>query len=153
MINKILPALFISMNFIFFSCNSTDPNAPLIERNEEVKEYFATLEDIVDEYCNMVETMVHDAKAIEDKETNGEETTFMDGLKMLENMGSSMFKMAELSEKIENMKDQHPEFEQKLTAADFKEFMGIYTKMIKRFYDMAKELDEMEKDKEANQVA
>jgi len=138
--------------FLLFSCGEKQSDQPLIERNPEVKEYFAAMEEVVDEYCNMVEQMVIDAQAIEKKEEGGEEATFLDGLKMFENMGTSMYKMAKLSDKIDKMEQRHPEFEDDLSEADFKEFMGIYTTMIKRFYEMGKRLEEAEKDKAAKEA-
>lgn len=101
----------------------------------------------------MVEQMVEDAQAIDAKEEEGEEATIMDGLKIFENMGTSMFKMARLADKIDKMERQHPEFEDELSEADFKEFMGIYTHMIKRFYEMGKRLEEAEKEKKAKEIA
>lgn len=134
--------------FILIGCSSqSDSNLPLIERNAEVKEYFELLDTLVIEYCDMVEDMVEGAAAIEAKEDNGEEATFADGLALFTSMGTSAFKIAKLAKEVEALEKKHPHFEDDLTAKDFEEFMGIYTKMIQRFYDLGKKMEEHEKNK------
>lgn len=146
--------LFIPfLTLIISSCSSVDPNAPLRERNEAVDEYFVTMEEVVDEYCDMVENMVMKAKELEEKEENGQKASLSDGLGFLKDMGTSVFSLARLAAKMEKLQAQHPEFQKELNEVDFKEFSEIYGHMIDRFMDMAKKLEALEKNEEADQAA
>lgn len=146
---------FFTSIFIFTlflgSCSSVDPNAPLRERNEEVDEYFVVMEEVVDEYCNMIETMVVKAKEIENNKKENESASLSEGLGMLKDMGTSIFKIARLGAKMEKLQAQHPQFKKDLNEADFEEFSKIYTIMIDRFMDMAKKLEELEQNKDNNE--
>lgn len=139
----------LSISFLFLICLSIlgckqAPADTLIERNEEVSEYFTTLDELVDEYCDMVEITIDHAKEIETKEENGEEASIFDGLEMFADMAGSAFKIIKLAEKIEAMEDQHKKFENDLSSADFKEFMDIYLNAIKRFVDIAEKAESLE---------
>jgi len=140
-------SLFALLTISLFSCKSdtpAEPVEPLIERNEEVREYIDVLDELVGEYCTLVEKLADKAVDIEEKEENGEEATFLDGLEMLGTMGTSTLKIMKLSEEMEEMEKQQKDFEEKLSAADFEEFMKLYTKSAVRFYDMAKTLEKLE---------
>lgn len=144
--------LFFFVTFsslLLFSCSSVDPNAPLRERNKAVDEYFVAMEEVVDEYCDMVEKMALKAKDLEEKEKNGEKSNLSDGLSLLKDMGTSVFSIARLSSKMEKLEAQYPEFEQELNELDFEEFSVIYTHIIDRFMSMAKKLEEMEDEKQS----
>ena len=136
-------SLFLLATLLLFGCKQT-PKAPLIERNKEVNEYFVTLNELVDEYCDMIETTINHAKDIDLKEKNGEEASIMDGFEMLTDMAGSAYKISKLAEKIEGMEEQHERFEKDLSADDFEEFLAIYSKAIKRFVDIAKKAESLE---------
>lgn len=145
--------LFIALFGILTSCGNEQDTRPLRERNQEVDMHFVLMDSIVNEYCNMVENLVEDAQSIEAKEEAGEETTLEDGLNMFSDMITSTMKIAELAEEVEKLEAKNPNFENELSNEDFKEFMNIYTNMIKRFYDMAKRLEAREKEVETSDSA
>lgn len=140
--------LFIALFGILASCSNEEDNRPLRERNKEVDMHFVLMDSIVNEYCNMVENLVEDAQSLEAKQEVGGEATLEDGLNMFSDMITSTMKIAELAEEVDKLEAKNPNFENELSSEDFKEFMNIYTNMIKRFYDMAKRLEAHEKETE-----
>jgi Mg2+ and Co2+ transporter CorA len=144
---RILPILSFLVLFVN-SCGLQDKDAPLRERNEEVDEYFVTMEEVVDEYCNLVEKMVDNAQEIEANNAKGETSSLSEGLGFLKDMGSSVFKIATLSSKMERLQKQEPEFQKALNETDFEEFKEIYEHIIDRFIQMAEKLEKMDEKKE-----
>ena len=136
--------LFSFLAITLFSCKTEAPTEPLIERNEEVREYMDVVGELVDEYCTLVEKVIAKAEKLEEKEANGEEASFMDGLDMLGSVATSALKIKELTDEMDEMKARHADFEENLSAADYEEFLEIYGKTVARFYDMAKRLEEKE---------
>ena len=143
---RILPILSFLVLFVS-SCGLQDKDAPLRERNEEVNEYFVTMEEVVDEYCNLVEKMVDNAQELEANSANGETSSLSEGLGFLKDMGSSVFKIATLSSKMERLQKQEPEFQKALNETDFEEFKEIYEHIIDRFIQMAEKLEKMDEKK------
>ena len=151
--NRYFSILFIALFGILASCNNEQDNRPLRERNKEVDMHFVLMDSIVNEYCNMVENLVEDAKSLEAKEQAGEEATLEDGLNMFSDMITSTMKIAELAEEVDKLEAKNPNFKNELSSEDFKEFMNIYTNMIKRFYAMAKRLEAHEKETASSKSA
>ena len=143
---RILPILSFLV-LIVSSCGLQDKDAPLRERNEKVDEYFVTMEEVVDEYCNLVEKMIDNAQELESNSANGETSSLSEGLGFLKDMGSSVFKIATLSSKMERLQKQEPEFQKALNETDFKEFKEIYEHIIDRFIQMAEKLEKMDEKK------
>lgn len=130
----------------FYACKSDpeEPQKPLIERNEEVRKYIDVLGDLVNECCELLQNTVDKAVEIDEKEENGEETNFMDGLEMLGNMASSALKIKQLSDEIEEMEAKQKDFEKSLTVADYKEFMSLYNETTSCFYELTKKSEKLE---------
>ena len=141
----LVPVLFLGL--FILGCTQATPTKPLIERNSEVKEYFEAVNELIDEYFNMIEQLMESAAEIDAKEKNGEEASIFDGFTMLTDMASSTLKIMRLAEKIEKMEVQQKEFEDDLSSQDFEEFLKIYTKTFERFYELAKKAEELEKNK------
>tara|TARA_B110000503_G_C7081971_1_gene385571 strand:- start:838 stop:1272 length:435 start_codon:yes stop_codon:yes gene_type:complete len=140
----------LSISFLFLICLSIigckqAQVDSLVERNEEVNEYFTTLDELVDEYCDMIEASIDYAKDIEVKEKDGEEASIFEGLEMFSDIAGSAFKIIKLAEKIEGMEDQHKKFENNLSSHDFEEFMNIYINAIKRFVAIAEKAESLDK--------
>jgi Mg2+ and Co2+ transporter CorA len=136
-----LPLLSLFTIFLIIGCNIQDENAPLRERNEKVDEYFVTMEDVVDEYCNLVEKMIDNAQELEASSGEGESSSLSEGLSFLKDMGTSVFKIASLTSKMEKLEKQEPEFQKTLNETDFEEFKVIYEHIIDRFIQMAEKLE------------
>lgn len=141
----LVPTLFIAL--FILGCKQAIPTKPLIERNKEVKEYFETVDELIDEYFNMLEKLMENAAELDAKENNGEDASIVDGLSMLTDMAGSTLKIVQLAEKIEKMEVQQKHFEDNLSSVDFEEFLKIYTKTFQRFYDLAKKAEELENKK------
>ena len=69
----------------------------------------------------------------------------MDGLEFLGEVVESGTKIYSLAKKIEGMEDKKNEFEKNLSAADYTEFLDLYTNTMKRFFDLTKRLEELDK--------
>lgn len=141
---RLLPVFFI-LTFLFAACSSepAPPPVPLIERNKEVREYMAVLAELVDEYCTLVETTLDKAEMMKDMGSADGGTAFFESLDMISGVATSALRIKELSEEIEGMEAQKADFEKKLSAEDFQEFLGLYTHTLKRFYDIAKKAEEL----------
>ena len=124
--------------------DSNEPQKPLIERNKEVREYIDVLSELVYEFCVLMRKTVDKAAEIDEKEENGEEATFMDGLEMLGNMATSAFKINQLSEEIEDLEAQQKDFKRVLSTSDYQEFMRLYTEHTECFYELSKKAEELE---------
>ena len=135
--------LLAGLLFILQSCSG--PSVPLIERNEDVKEYIETLEALIDEYADLVENIAEESVEMQEKEDAGEDPSFMDGLEFLGEVVESGTKIYSLAKKIEGMEDKKNEFEKNLSAADYTEFLDLYTNTMKRFFDLTKRLEELDK--------
>lgn len=138
--------LFSFLAITLLSCKAEAPTEPLIERNEEVREYIDVVGELVDEYCTLVEKVIAKAEKLEEKKANGEEASFMDGLDMLGSVATSGLKIKELTDEMDEMKAKHANFEESLSASDYEEFLKIYGTTVARFYDMAKALEKKEND-------
>ena len=136
-----LPLLSLLTVLLITGCNLRDEDAPLRERNEKVDEYFVTMEEVVDEYCNLVEKMIDNAQELEASSSEGESSSLSEGLSFLKDMGTSVFKIASLTSKMEKLEKQEPEFQKTLNETDFEEFKVIYEHIIDRFIQMAEKLE------------
>lgn len=137
--------LFALFFVLLNGCNSepAPPPAPLVERNPEVRKYIDVLSELVDEYCILVEQTLVKAQEMEKKQEAGE-VGILDGIDMLSTVATSAIKIKNLSDEIEAMEVDKEKFEKELSAEDFKEFLGLYTKTLTRFYELAERAKELE---------
>ena len=140
-----ITTLFLLMGFLL-ACKTdpSGPQKPLMERNEEVRTYIHVLDDLVNEFCELMQATIDKAVEIDEKENNGDETSFMDGLEMIGGMASSAMKIKKLSDEIEAMEDQQKDFKNSLSSSDYKEFILIYNETTACFYDLVKKAEMLE---------
>jgi hypothetical protein len=110
-----------------------------ISDNLEVKEYFETLDLVIDEYVTMVEKITITGQNAEKK---GEEPSFTDAMKMATDITSSTMKMAPLLERLEQLENEAEIMKEDMTPEEVEAFSKTYAKMMVRYYDMAKKLEE-----------
>jgi hypothetical protein len=107
--------------------------------NQKVKEYFETLDLVIDEYVTMIEEI---AITSQDAEKNGEEPSYTDAMKMMTDVTSSTMKMAPLIERMEKLEKEAEIMKEDMTPAEVEAFSKTYAKMMMRYYDMSKKLEE-----------
>ena len=106
--------------------------------NQKVKEYFETLDLVIDEYVTMIEEI---AITGQNAEKNGEEPSYTDAMKMMTDVTSSTMKMAPLLEKMEKLEKEAEIMKEDMTPEEVEAFSKTYAKMMVRYYDMAKKLE------------
>jgi len=145
-IRSLIPLTLLGILFLS-ACSSEPaaPPAPLVERNPEVRKYINVLTELVDEYCTLVEKTMEQAAEM-DKSAEGDElSAFLNGMDMLSGVATSLIKIKNLSDEINAMEAKKAQFQKDLSPEDFKEFLALYTNTLKRFYELAKKAEELDK--------
>lgn len=106
--------------------------------NQKVKEYFETLDLVIDEYVSMIEKIAVTSQNAEKKD---EEPSFTDAMKMMTEVTSSTMKMAPLLERMEQLEKEGDIMKEDMTPEEVEAFSKTYAKMMVRYYDMAKKLE------------
>lgn len=144
-IRSLLPLTLLGI--LFLSACASEPPAPpvpLVERNPEVRKYINVLTELVDEYCSLVEKTLEQAAEMEKNAEGDELSAFLDGMDMLSGVATSLIKIKNLSDEIDSMEAQKAEFQKSLSPEDFKEFLGLYTNTLKRFYELAEKAEALD---------
>lgn len=103
-----------------------------LSENQKVKEYFHTLEQVIDEYATMIENLSESSKKTESKE----EPSFSDAMDMFSDVTSSALKMAPLLEKMDKLEQEGEILKDDLTNEEMKAFSKTYAKIMARFYEI-----------------
>ena len=106
--------------------------------NEKVTEYFKALTLCVDEYANMVVSIVKEGKKVEDEDRK---PTGMDALNMVSTVMSSTMKMAPLLEKMEKLEAEGDVLKGDLTPEEAEKFSKAYQKIMERFYTLSEQIE------------
>lgn len=106
--------------------------------NQKVKEYFETLDLVIDEYVTMIEKIAITGQNAEKK---GEEPSFGDAMKMMTDVTSSTMKMAPLLERMEQLEKEAEIIKEDMTPVEVEAFSKTYAKMMTRFYEMGKKVE------------
>jgi hypothetical protein len=106
--------------------------------NQKVKEYFETLDLMIDEYVMMIEKIAATGQNVENK---GEEPSFSDAMSMITDLASSSMKMAPLLEKMEQLEKDAEIMKEEMTPEEVEAFSKTYAKMMVRYYEMGKKLE------------
>jgi hypothetical protein len=138
---QIITFLMIICFVVITSCNDSNQakettnlktELPIeLSKNEAVKEYFAALDQVVNEYVNMVEDMAELSK--ESKE--GDDEGFGAAMKMLTNASGSLMTMAPLLEKMEKLEKEAQIMQNDMSEEELTAFMDSYLKLINRFQE------------------
>ncbi len=106
--------------------------------NDKVTEYFKALTLCVDEYANMVVSIVKEGKKVEDEDRK---PTGMDALNMVSTVMSSSMKMAPLLEKMEKLEAEGDVLKGELTPEEAEKFSKAYLKIMERFYTLSEQIE------------
>ncbi|MEN8928590.1 MAG: hypothetical protein ABF242_09700 [Flavobacteriales bacterium] len=107
--------------------------------NQKIKEYFESLELVIAEYVAMIEKITITGRNAENK---GEEPNISDAFGMLTDVASSAIKMEPLLEKMDQLEKDAELIKEDLTQEEVEAFSQTYLKIMKRFYEMGKKLEE-----------
>ena len=106
--------------------------------NDKVTEYFEALTLCVDEYANMVVSIVKEGKKVEEEDRK---PTGMDALNMVGTVMSSTMKMAPLLEKMEKLEAEGDILKEELTPEEVEKFSKAYMKIMERFYTLSEQIE------------
>jgi len=109
-----------------------------LSKNEAVKEYFAALDQVVNEYVTMIEEMSEASKEAENSNDEG----FGAAMNMLSNASSSIIKMAPLLEKMDALEKEADIMKNELSEEELKAFMDNYLKLINRFQEASLKINQ-----------
>ncbi len=152
-------------NMIFYSCslaclistwgcssNSSRENAKpevevqktelptVLSKNTDVKDYFETLEKVIDEYAKMMEEIVKTGKEAEKREG---EPSITDAMTMVSNVSSSTLKMAPLLEKMDRMEKESEILKKEMTPEEIEAFSKTYAKIMTRFMEIGNKTNQI----------
>lgn len=114
--------------------NNRIPLPAELSTNEAVKEYFETLEEVIDEYALMLEDVAETNHKIE---SSGKEPTISDAMEMLGGVTSSTLRMMPLLEKMERLEKRGDILKEDMTNEELEAFIKTYTKIMLRFHDLS----------------
>lgn len=149
-LNLLMGILSLSVFTFSISCNSSEKSAaeePVksnteipegLSKNEKVKEYFETLEKVVDEYANMMEEIIKNGQNAQKKDGGAD---FSDAVGMLSDISSSTVKMAPLLEKMEKLEKEAEIMKKEMSPEEAEAFSKTYAKIMARYYEMGKKLE------------
>lgn len=133
-----LAITFLSL-LLIFSCGGKSESKTaipeILENNKPSKEYFETLEDVVDRYVTMSEKIIETGKKVEE---SNEEPSFSDAMNMLNVVTTSTMEMAPLLEKMEKLEQKSEIIKKDMSPEEIEAFSATYAKIMARFYKVGK---------------
>ena len=135
---KLIYILPLALTVTLFSCSNNENTEeetpkkevevkPLIERDEEVKDYFETLNDMIDEYINVADNIL---KAYEELESG--DIDVLKAISVTQDLLTSWENIEELNHSLGQQEDMKSVIEKKLNAKDVMEFTTMYSETIAR---------------------
>jgi len=119
--------------------NKVTTEVPVIfASNNEVSEYFATLDLFMGEYISMVESIVETSQEVE---KNNGEPSFGDIMSMTTNLAGSMMKMAPLLEKLAELEKEANILKGDMSSEELEAFIHTYSKIMVRIAEMGQKLN------------
>jgi hypothetical protein len=140
---KQMLGLILICIFSLFSCGEDKINQVATEvpeiliSNNEVSEYFATLDLFMGEYISMVESIVETSQ---EAEKNGGEPSLGDIMSMTTDLAGSMMKMAPLLERLDKLEKEADILKGNMKSEELEAFMNTYTKIMIRIVEMGQKL-------------
>lgn len=143
-----LGALIMFIFLAAVSCNDSNKGKSIekitteipaeLSENEAVEQYFATMDEVVNEYVLMIENMAETSKEAKNSEDEG----FGAAMNMLASASGSMMKMAPLLEKMDALEKEAEVMKDDLSPEELKAFMASYTKLIQRFQEASLKINQ-----------
>lgn len=106
----------------------------ILSNNEPSKEYFETLEEVVDQYVTMSEKIIETGKKVEE---SSEEPSFSDAMNMFNTVTTSTIEMLPLLEKMEKLEKEANIIKEDMSPEEIQAFSATYAKIMARFYEMS----------------
>lgn len=107
--------------------------------NEKVKDYFETLEQVVNEYATLIEKLSDSSNKVE----SSEEPNVVDALNMFNDVSSSTLKMLPLLEKMKKLEQDGEILKAEMTNDEIEAFSKTYAKIMTRFYEVSKKSEKI----------
>lgn len=102
--------------------------------NKPTKEYFETLDEVVDQYVTMSEKVIKTGKKAE---KSNEEPSFSDALNMFNTVTASALEVLPLLEKMEKLEEAANILQEDMSPEEIQAFSATYAKIMARFYEMS----------------
>ena len=128
---------FLSLIILFGCGNKTESKTEIPEilaKDHATKEYFETLDQVIEEYISMSKKIIETSKKAE---KNNEEPNFSDALQMLNAVTTSTMEMAPLLQRMEELKYEPNMINEDMSMEEIEAFSKTYTKIMARFYEMS----------------
>lgn len=132
-----LTIIFLALILICGCVGKTESKTAIPEvlsSNEPTKEYFETLEEVVDQYVTMSEKIIETGKKVE--KTN-DEPSFSDAMNMFNVVTTSTMEMLPLLEKMEKLEKEANILKEDLSPEEIQAFSETYANIMARFYEMS----------------
>ena len=113
----------------------------VLTSNTKVSEYFAAFDSFMEEYANMLEGLIKEGKQVED---NGGKTDFANVMGMMTTATSSLIKMAPFLEEMDRLEKEAEVLKGDMSSQELEAFMKSYTKIMIRFMEMSKKINNKE---------
>lgn len=101
--------------------------------NKPTKEYFETLDEVVDQYITMSEKVIKTGKKAE---KSNEEPSFSDALNMFNTVTASALEVLPLLEKMEKLEEAANILQEDMSPEEIQAFSMTYARIMERFYEM-----------------
>lgn len=118
------------------------PQKPLIEREPEVKEYFEVLNNVIEEYLTVGETILTSVEQLDSGDLGLLETAAA-----AQELYESWDKIEDLNKALEQQGTIKENVEANLNPKDMLEFKNMYEESYKRVEDLIKRVEEIDYEK------
>lgn len=150
---KLIYVLPIALTFTMMSCSENEaaenetPKAkveekPLIERNEEVKDYFETLNEMIDEYISVADNVLTAFEQLESGDID-----VLKAVTVTQELLTSWENIEELNHSLSQQEDMKAVIEKKLNAKDITEFATMYGETVARIDSLNQRIQESDLNK------
>ena len=109
---------------------------PLIEREPEVKDYLETMNEMIDEYIGITETLLNTVEDLDAGELN-----YLESALAAQTVMESWEKLEELEESLEQQEGLQEQIEKRLNGEDIKEFAMMCTETLARLQEVEKRIE------------
>lgn len=110
---------------------------PLLEREPEVKDYIETLDEMVDEYIEITETLL---TTVEDLDAG--KLDYLASAVAVQTVMESWEALEELEESLEQQESLQDQIEKRLNAKDIQEFAGMVALKLEKMKEVEKRIEE-----------
>lgn len=103
--------------------------------NKPTKEYFETLDEVIDQYVTMSEKIINNGRKVE---KSNEEPSISDALNMFNVVTASALEVLPLLERMEDLEKEANILQEDMSPEEIQAFSMTYARIMERFYEMKK---------------